>query len=87
MLGDDELLVKFEDFPRFRQAAIDALTNVEWPSPDHLYGPALDVDLSVRSIRRPADFPMLSRSTPTTTPKAQPRPSSDSRNYESAAGY
>jgi len=70
LLGDDELLVKFEDFPWFRHATIDALTTVEWPSPDHLYWPALDVDLSVRSIRRPADFPLVSQSAPTMTPKA-----------------
>ncbi|WP_396223366.1 DUF2442 domain-containing protein [Gemmatimonas sp.] len=63
LLGDEELLVRFEDFPWFRQATIDALTHVEWPSQDHLYWPRLDVDLSVRSIRRPADFPLVSRAT------------------------
>lgn len=63
LLGDEELLVRFSDFPWFRQATIDALTQVEWPSPDHLHWPQLDVDLSVRSIRRPADFPLVSRVT------------------------
>lgn len=61
LLGDEELLVRFSDFPWFRQATIDALTQVEWPSTDHLYWPRLDVDLSVRSIRSPADFPLVSR--------------------------
>ena len=61
LLGDEELLVRFADFPWFRQATIDALTQVERPSPDHLYWPQLDVDLSVRSIRSPADFPLVSR--------------------------
>ncbi len=61
LLGDEELLVRFEDFPWFRQATIGALTNVEWPSADHLHWPQLDVDLSVRSIRAPADFPLVSR--------------------------
>ncbi|MBU6365259.1 MAG: DUF2442 domain-containing protein [Gemmatimonadetes bacterium] len=60
LLGDEELLVRFSDFPWFRQATIDALTQVEWPSTDHLYWPQLDVDLSVRSIRSPADFPLVS---------------------------
>jgi hypothetical protein len=63
LLGDEELLVRFEDFPWFRQATIDALTNVEWPSADHLYWPQLDVDLSISSIRRPVDFPLVSRVT------------------------
>ncbi|AMW05606.1 DUF2442 domain-containing protein [Gemmatimonas phototrophica] len=64
LLGEEELLVRFDDFPWFRQATIEALTRVEWPSPDHLYWPLLDVDLSVRSIQRPADFPLVSRATP-----------------------
>jgi hypothetical protein len=37
---------------------------VERPSPDHLYWPLLDVDLSVRSIRSPADFPLISKTSP-----------------------
>jgi hypothetical protein len=36
--------------------------DVEWPTPDHLYWPQLDVDLSVRSIRDPSAFPLISRS-------------------------
>ncbi len=61
LLGDEELLVRFEDFPWFRQATIEALTLVERPSPDHLYWPQLDVDLSVRSIRAPGEFPLVSK--------------------------
>jgi len=37
------------------------VTNVEQPTPNHLYWPSLDVDLSVDSIRRPQDFPLMSR--------------------------
>jgi hypothetical protein len=68
LLGDEELLLRFDDFPWFRQATIESLTNVEWPSADHLYWPLLDVDLSVRSIRTPAAFPLVSRAStePTT---------------------
>ena len=61
LLDAEDLLVRFSDFPWFRQATIDALTQVERPSPDHLYWPQLDVDLSVRSLRSPADFPLVSR--------------------------
>ena len=63
LLGDEELLVRFDELPWFRQATINSLTQVEWPSPDHLYWPQLDVDLSIRSIRSPAAFPLLSKST------------------------
>lgn len=59
LLGDEELLLPFEHFPWFRKATIDQLSQVEWPSPDHLYWPQLDIDLSVASIRDPAAFPLL----------------------------
>lgn len=64
LLDEEELLVPFREFPWFRHATIGQLTTVEWPTADHLYWPELDVDLSVRSIREPAAFPLLSRSDP-----------------------
>ena len=68
LLGDEELLVRFEDFPWFRHATIDALTQVERPTEDHLYWPQLDVDLSVGSIRNPAAFPLVATTSRTDTP-------------------
>lgn len=61
LLGDEELLVPFEQFPWFRTATVEQLSNVEWPTQGHLYWPLLDVDLSVASIRDPAAFPLLSK--------------------------
>ena len=61
LLGYEELLVLFDQFPWFKQATVEQLTTVEWPTPDHLYWPQLDVDLSVNSIRRPQDFPLVSQ--------------------------
>ena len=61
LLGDEELFVPFADFPWFRDAPIGKLTDVELPSPDHLYWPALDIDLAVASIRHPEQFPLVSR--------------------------
>ena len=60
LLGDEELHLPFEQFPWFRQATIDQIVTVEHPTPDHLYWPLLDVDLSVNSIRRPDHFPLVS---------------------------
>lgn len=60
LLGDEELLVPFSEFPWFRQATIEQLTTIEWPTPDHLYWPLLDIDLSVESIRHPENFPLIS---------------------------
>lgn len=60
LLDDEELLLPFSEFPWFRQATIEQLTTIEWPSADHLYWPMLDVDLSVESIRCPEKFPLIS---------------------------
>jgi hypothetical protein len=61
LIGDEELLLPFEQFPWFKQATVEQITNVERPSPNHLYWPTLDIDLAVDSIRRPADFPLVAR--------------------------
>jgi hypothetical protein len=61
LLGDEEIFVPFDDFPWFGDASIRAITHVEWLSPDHLYWPDLDVDLSLESIRHPERFPLVSR--------------------------
>lgn len=60
-LAGRELFLSFSDFPWFADAPIAQVTNVEWPSPDHLYWPDLDVDLSVQAIEEPARFPLRSR--------------------------
>lgn len=60
-LRDRELFVSFTEFPWFVDAPIGKLVNVQWPSDDHLYWPDLDVDLSVRSLEHPEEFPLKSR--------------------------
>jgi len=60
-IDGQERYLPFDDFPWFRQATIEQLSRVERPSPDHLYWPALDVDLSLDSIERPEAFPLVSR--------------------------
>ena len=61
LLGDEELLVPFDQFPWFKKATLEQIMEVQWPTTDHLYWPNLDVDLSVNSIRRPQDFPLISQ--------------------------
>jgi hypothetical protein len=60
-LGGRELFVSFAEFPWFENASVAQITAVQWPSADHLYWPELDVDLSVRSIEHPEEFPLASR--------------------------
>ena len=61
-LGDEELAVPFTDFPWFKKATIEQLSDLQRPAEEHLFGPQLDVDLSVESIRRPDSFPLVSYS-------------------------
>jgi hypothetical protein len=60
-LRDRELFVSFAEFPWFADASVARILNVEHPSDDHLYWPDLDIDLSVRSIEHPEEFPLKSR--------------------------
>src|SRR6266581_2876447 len=60
-IGERELFVAFRDFPWFKEASIRAITQVELPSPHHLYWPELDVDLAVESIEHPEKYPLVSQ--------------------------
>lgn len=60
LLGDEELAVPFLEFPWFKKATIEQIFDVQWPTEDHLYWPQLDIDLSVESIRKPDNFPLVS---------------------------
>jgi hypothetical protein len=51
----------FAEFPWFADAPIGKIVNVEWQSENHLYWPELDVDLSIRSIEHPEEFPLKAR--------------------------
>ena len=61
LLGSEELFVPFAEFPWFKEASVSQLTNDEYPQPNHLYWPDLDVDLAVESIRHPEQFPLVAR--------------------------
>jgi hypothetical protein len=62
LLGDEELPVPFAQFPWFRKATIEQLSDVRRPTENHLYWPQLDVDLAVESLRNPAAYPLVSAS-------------------------
>jgi hypothetical protein len=62
LLKDEELFVSYIEFPWFKQATLEQITTVEWPAPNHLYWPMLDVDLAVESIRNPSQFPLVAKS-------------------------
>jgi hypothetical protein len=61
LIGDEEKFVSFSGFPWFEDASVRELISVELQSPDHLYWPLLDIDLSVTSIDHPENFPLVSK--------------------------
>ena len=61
LLGDEELFVSYAEFPWFKKVTNEEISNIEWPSPNYLYWPLIDVDLSVESIRDPSKFPLQSK--------------------------
>jgi hypothetical protein len=61
LLNGREFFLEFDEFPWFREAAIGQLLDVRIAAPGHLRWPSLDIDLSVASLERPADFPLVSR--------------------------
>jgi len=56
---DEELFLSFCDFPWFKNATIEQLSNVEALSENHLYWPKLDIDVALESIRNPSAFPLI----------------------------
>lgn len=63
LLNNEEFFVPYTEFPWFKQATLEQITTVEWPTPNHLYWPLLDVDLAVESIRNPSLFPLVAKPT------------------------
>lgn len=63
LLGSEALLGLFQQFPWFKKATIEQLSEVEWPTTNPLYWPQLDADLSVESICNRAAFPLVAKVT------------------------
>lgn len=59
--GAREVFLSFENFPWFADGKVRQILHVERPTPNHLYWPDLDIDLSVESIENPERFPLVSR--------------------------
>jgi hypothetical protein len=72
LIDDEELTFPYSEFPWFKAATILQVLNVLRPTPDHLYWPDLDIDLSVDSIRHPEMFPLQAKSTKLPPPHPKP---------------
>lgn len=60
-VNEREYFLAFIDFPWFRGATLQQLFAVELHHEDHLYWPALDVDLDLERIQHPEKFPLVSK--------------------------
>ena len=58
LAGDKEYFMSCEDFPWFKNAAIEAVLKVEELSPGHFYWTELDVVLTPEIIEHPERFPL-----------------------------
>ena len=61
LVDDRELFLAFEEFPWFKQAAVEAILKVDRPGPGHLHWPDIDVDLAIDSIEHPQRYPLRSQ--------------------------
>lgn len=60
-IGDETIAVPFADFPWFEGASVEDLRAVDRPRPHHLRWEALDVDLTIDSLRHPDRYPLIAR--------------------------
>ncbi len=61
LFEDREIFLPFDEFPWFKDATVSAILDVQLLSPDHLFWPAIDVDLSVESIEHPDRYPLKAK--------------------------
>ena len=61
LVSGTEHFLSFKDFPWFRDASVANILNVQLHHQTHLHWPALDIDLSLESIKTPERFPLVSR--------------------------
>ncbi len=61
LVDDRELFMPFDEFPWFKNAPVNSVLKLERPGHNHLYWPALDVDLTVESIEHPERYPLKAK--------------------------
>ena len=58
LIGEKESFLPFKNFPRFKDASVGTIHNVELLNNNHLYWPDLDIDLAVESMEHPEQMPL-----------------------------
>lgn len=62
LILDQEYFLSYENFPWFKTATIEQIYDYELVHDRHLYWPALDVDISLESLKSPEKYPLIARS-------------------------
>jgi hypothetical protein len=64
LLHAEAILVRFDDFPLFRDASAEALMDVHWPQPERLYWPKIGIELPLAMIRPEVDQQLMATEQP-----------------------
>lgn len=70
LIENREYFVPFADYPAFKKATLDQILNLERIAPRQYRWEALDVDIELDALERPAEFPLIYHQTRRVT--AQP---------------
>jgi hypothetical protein len=60
-LKGTEYFLPYTEYPWFKDAKVADILDVHLLHENHMHWPALDVDLSVESLRDPAAYPLIYR--------------------------
>jgi len=61
LINSNEYFVPFNDYPVFKKATIDQITEFEMLSPDQLHWKSLDCDIELAALEKPQQFPLIFR--------------------------
>jgi hypothetical protein len=57
-VNDKEYFLSYDEYPWFKEAKVNQILNVKLLHGFHLYWPELDVDLEIKSLDKPRDYPL-----------------------------
>ena len=58
LCNEKEYFIRFEDYPGFKNASVEAVFDVRFLSPTQLHWPKLDMDIEMDAIENPEAYPL-----------------------------
>jgi len=59
LANEREYFLPYKDFPWFKEAKVSDINDVELLHDNHLYWPALDIDLELECLENPESYPLI----------------------------